>query len=1795
MDWNRFSTEELEAISNKDWDKVSTANLEYYVNNHKKESTSIGDDLKIGLANATGTINRALGEGLGGAIAVPEQLLTGDVKTATALSDWGAKSKERLTKWGSPEDKEQSFGGKAIGMIGTLPVQIAAMPFSPVETSLEAQRLGESIDTATGMGMVDAAGVIAGLKLPAMAGKGLLQKGLSGFGINAAQDYATRQTEANLAQGEAAKKAFAPTLETTALAGLPGLGIGAAHHLMVGDSIEPSLTKPPVSEEQPTPIVGEKELVQSRIDEAQRQKEYAEYQISKLEKEYADPKNAKRTPEEAEAFANEIAAKIEEHQKDIASSERAIRNGQDIIAGKEVTKTTGNESNEFPSSNPPRPEEQPYINTKQQESIPEEQTVNKNMFDTSKEEPDSNKIISDKIDFITSQIERSNDSIARLTKQAEEAEEAEKSASIANELISNNDNWKEGDEPPEYLKASDINPNVKESSHSIRAAIKQHKNIIESHQKYIKELLDEQKNNSIVNQYDNGKATLDNLRKRLAVVESNMWDIKDNYRDEKYKGEFNELVKERAALEDRLDTTHGPKAEGPIIKGLSKEEEDAVRGILEELGLDKERIDIDLEHVFPEDEPRFGEAYAKDDTAIVNVTTTEQFREFINSSQKAREFAATLSKDASVRFAKMFTVAHEIGHVLLDKLVQTGLYGKELDSLVSEYTKWKDSSSPELVEAYAAVHRRGFGSKERLDYYSQFPEFFAQRVAKVILMGERTPTKLSKFVGDIKKIWNKLTEVFNIGIQSKFFFDDFILKLIDDNKKSLEETGKNLFEIQSTKMSLEDAFIEHNRIFNYKGASEFRPERAGMLADNSFGQRRLSAIGTIEDVKEAVEKQLENGNDINPLGTGTIWKQLGSVLNTGVNNLFGIQQLKGLYSKNPAITYAIDTVIKALNKQSERQMSLLSGESDFNTWIGTKKPFFMSLKKMKEENSPTIVFEKSTEEDFHAVHKVFEQGVGTHSYEESLAKFGATLTEQQKKLFKTLSTMYGKMYKQAAELESTLGKKSIIPNMKGWFPSVRKGEFSVSIHRRGLELIAEKLPDGTRVYTDAVYSQSFRTRREAEEFVAHFKNQPDSVKGGLHLSNIMENGNTELPSTIADFARLYHETVENANRQGIEVDQAVQNLMDSYIARGGTLGKHHKLRTNLPGSKGSELFKNTKELGRAFKEAQFDSIHEYTSLMKKMEIGTKLDLMIEDQRLKDNQPNVHQTIQSIRDYALNKVETPFELKGVRRFFDNIWIDSFKGDSKVRKALGMKKYQNAYISDVAIGKLNHFFYLHVLMGRPAFWAGQASQFMWAARSLVRNGESPIDAMSSFAKGTKQLVSPDEDFLKGVFWASQNTHVFSPQFIHDLSKFHIADFLHEDSKARLLMELSLGEKQSTMADTFSRLMTFATIHEYFKGKGLSGEDLWRKTIELTDENMVQYGRDYKSPVFQKLGPIGDLVSPLATFATASTGNLIADVLHVINTPAGKGKLKATMPLLMTGAITTLMAGAIGAPLIAEYELMRLFLNKVAEALGLEAKLPSVVDMVISGDNTFSNRVLSHGLLSTSTMAIDKEGFDIGSSNRWQPIFQGIMDGNKSFIEFLPTINFALQEAGFVYTIVGNAIGYKDVPEAELRQAKLGITPGMYKGLVDDVVFNAGSRKFEPTAKGDAFLPQTDAKRVAKYLGTSTIEASTERLRNRRFVEMKLQDQQKMNKLKEILVDSIQRKDTEKIKEVATTLATKYGMAPKEIDNFVEAEMFRRNVPQGTRRFVGKNATSNNQQENAYKKWMDLYGDSPFENEN
>lgn len=205
------------------WEEYKKGPWDEFSKNKPKERTSLWEDIKIGAANAGGTLDTAVSMLAGGAADLFGQEDDRD--------DIFANLDKRLKKYqelANPGKKEQGVMGKVAGNVATLPLQVLTFPLSPFSTGKTAIDSGESLSTAQKAIGIDSVGNYIGAALPVSKGLTAGKKILSGGVMNAAQDVGTKKALQSIMDTEAGKKAFDPTMEDALVAGIVGAGMGAA-------------------------------------------------------------------------------------------------------------------------------------------------------------------------------------------------------------------------------------------------------------------------------------------------------------------------------------------------------------------------------------------------------------------------------------------------------------------------------------------------------------------------------------------------------------------------------------------------------------------------------------------------------------------------------------------------------------------------------------------------------------------------------------------------------------------------------------------------------------------------------------------------------------------------------------------------------------------------------------------------------------------------------------------------------------------------------------------------------------------------------------------------------------------------------------------------------------------------------------------------------------------------------------------------------------------------------------------------------------------------------------------------------------------------------------------------------------------------------------------------------------------------------------------------------------------------------------------------------------------------------
>lgn len=954
----------------------------------------------------------------------------------------------------------------------------------------------------------------------------------------------------------------------------------------------------------------------------------------------------------------------------------------------------------------------------------------------------------------------------------------------------------------------------------------------------------------------------------------------------------------------------------------------------------------------------------------------------------------------------------------------------------------------------------------------------------------------------------------------------------------------------------------------------------------SVAERVVSEEFTVND------KDIASNKDPDARGLKAFAQAMRSAVGEGFNHYFGGDQKASIYFDSPVIKYAWSVIKQAYDSSRNLMHNLLDGIPDKQLWLEDNKGF----KRQQAGNSPRQMLQKSTDMDVADVMGVFEKGYGKLDYDLNLIQNGSHLSDHQKALYNTLTLLFRRQHQAATEHGVKLNKGKIIPDVPGWYPSVRRGDFGVNIRLNNSNLVNSlDITNGVDL-SNIVYTEFFTSKVQAEDFI-RFINKTKTDKNFtvelMDLSKVPRDSQFDLNNFLQEAqSRLY------ANKKEINgetIAQTMKELHDQYIVRGGTLGSHQKYRVNVPGYAGSAIFESKVAAGRNFKKAIISSVEDYTRVMRKMEIGTRLEQILNDPRLKER-PHLLRHVQFMQDYALNK---------------NF---SFGGWPTARNAIKNLQYRvtgkpvELSATNRVLGLINHAMYIDLLMSRLTFHVSQYIQPHWAIREVLK--VNPADVATSYArawehigkyhaKGFKGLDSDVADFI--YYGTQYRPDSVSPQFVNDVDSFFKESHLFDPGKVEKGAKLLTLETPAGFADSWSRFATALWMYEALKNKGLKGEKLFKEAWDATDRNMVRYERSNKAPMFDEMGAVGQMLSPMATFPRAALGNFVADVRYWYKNPKSKSTdwLIDALPAMGTVAISALLVGAPSSILVSEYEFFARTYNFVASKMGWEGRIPTVYEWLFDNvEDKTTSEIARHGIVSGATLWLDPsgQGLDIGQSNRYHTFLEGLEQANADWLDAMPGVSWLADQIGHGATIAKRMAGSTTVSNADLRNAVLGsvlATPGAgFDALADMTLFDANTRKENPDKAGRMFDEQTKMDILALGLGTKTIQNRTDseiyRMQQQRLKPLT----ERRSKLLESLYDEVSTKGkSERLQKIMEDLK-EVGITPDELKRRMQNEAWERNVPQGMRQFVGKSGKMSPAQQRLYQDYLKYYNKNPME---
>lgn len=1115
-----------------------------------------------------------------------------------------------------------------------------------------------------------------------------------------------------------------------------------------------------------------------------------------------------------------------------------------------------------------------------------------------------------------------------------------------------------------------------------------------------------------------------------------------------------------------------------------------------------------------------------------DVNQTGKVEHFGNTTVVYLNRAALAERYGNKAFGSIRVAAHELGHVLFNKFLQSTIIHvdqlHQLDQAFKDYIKsnkiepilYRDT--PSLLESQQAFH-----------------EFFAERTARSLMYHHALGAfaAKSKYLQGFSKLINASFDMMRkkgFSLTKENFVDEIVREIIDGNQKSIKDTGQTIFEKLRTDQN-EKAILGNKDPDAYPYWNKTLEQ---VLQDT----HQRGWLLTQKDKDAMMSMKLDH--DVVPFSRRTI-DALGNGATYVSSKFFGKTGLQQILRDNPVVQKIYWQIRDAEMQAAKISNSLWFGDVAQAAWQNL--PLHMKLSKVKAGDSPYMLVKNGKASDFAAIHDIFQKGFEEGlEYQQSLDKYGQSLNAEQRTIFDSLSKMFTKQYEESTKVQQQLDKKNILPRRAGWYPSVRTGDYFIDISFQG----------------SPAYRQHFKTPAEGKAVLQKLQ---DGKFKHLDVTPVMKVDPNQSSALLDAAETLKSIVAQKFPNSSIEFTRLLDDVFAKIISRGGKLGKHHQHRENILGYKGSEINLSIEERGKSFKEAIQLSVNDYTGGLRKMMINHHTDPILKLGDLAETNPNTHQAASQMVDSALNRVENKLENldESIRNSVDEV-------AKVVVESAGKEFKPHQPVFDTMKNGVLEAFYLTKLMAKPVFVVGQAlSSPIQAIRHMAYDGG--FRAYLSYGKGLYSLATGNPELRQRIFEVSQTTNTFEPQFVEAL---HLSK--SDSSFMERVKKYVFLSKVNEAADSFSRLVTYAAMYEHYKGLGKSADEANRLAMHGTDSTMVQYSRSEAAPVFQHMGVVGEAMRPLQTFGQAQLANILSDIKHFETM-----KPSTWAPLLTYGLMATAIGGAISVQFVQEYELIRKWLA----AKFPDYKLPSVLDLV-AHDDSFLDRVMPESDAARQAVLYglpSMTGIDLASSVRSNEtlatVLMGVLYAEEDYQRLFPLISFTGDVMEGAGTLTSAAMG-KATTDAEFRKAieqLMPVGPLSYgakelAGVNTTKVFGEDTGMVAGGFGNQAVKPRTTEDIIAGLMGTKSTE---ERYSNQILMQAKQETKmrtQQLKRLAELAVETGNPQYMEKIVSIQPDA--------KQLESSIGSELYGKLMDQETRNFVPKSGSVPNTAESARK---------------
>lgn len=1192
---------------------------------------------------------------------------------------------------------------------------------------------------------------------------------------------------------------------------------------------------------------------------------------------------------------------------------------------------------------------------------------------------------------------------------------------------------------------------------------------------------------------------------------------------------------------DNLDLFNSvPNTKLHFAKSIPTPMRTIMTDMLKKLGMDKDQIFFITNM---DKEGNLGYAHTVGNTTIINLDVKGIAEKATGLNKKGvslLDHLKNVTKEKLEFFETVRVAAHEVGHAFLYKYVKE--FANKEAKLASIEASWRNHLENNKLEGFSPMdmlNRKAAGERQIV-----FTEFFAEQVSRTLMyqhflggkfhrvakMHNELVTGMSNLVAQSIK----LAKGKGIDVNKVNFVTDLVNDVITRNQESIKESGKTIFEVMEQRKNDEILFGKTNpdnilfRDKTYEEISEAL-DRRGWFGDNHEANFTVGGV------------------QVNGLTTRAA-QAMGKGVNFMTRKMFSKNNLTSIYRDYPDVQYAAKIIRSAEERGAKAFSKIWFGDTaNTNTW---DKSFF-KLSKVKEGDSPYMLVKHATNDDMHVVHDLFKQGYERGlPYADTLTTLGNHLTPKQKLLFESLGKMFRKMYDETVAAEQALGKKNILPYKEGWYPSTRKGIYSVELSFNGRTFRREH----------------FDTKVAAERFQRSLNGFRNIDIGTIvERDTIGTQTNQMMADAIKDLIdRKFPNGAQNINAQ-------IDAMLNRMATTGGNRSGHHQYRSNMMGYKGTELLKTAEEKGQSFRESIQALATEYPTSITRNYIKTFIE-----PKLANMATEARPIVEQMRDSALGRNKDI--MSSVTRPLDHATESALRYMSE---QVLQKEYKNdASMAQTVHNHLVSWLYNLKVIPKASFAIlGQILTIPYVTRELAYGGHG-MRAWYSMGKGIKQLAEATANSSKGAelraAWkeTSQNYFTLEPKFIEDLQL-----AVGENRAIEFIKDWVLMRKPAEAMDSLSRLVTFSIAFTHYRDIGYSLSKAKYEARRVTDVTMNVYTSADSPAMFEHLGGAGRTIRPLQSFGNNVLGNFVSDVKHF------KAKDINTWGPLVNYALSTVLIGGILSPIfMQEYEILRRLLNEhmgtnLPSLIDLLAEDDSLLDRVIP-DNETAQTAIMYGVPSALT------GIDLASSTRSNQTFLtlagSVILGEQEWSRLMPGLGVVTDVLGGSLKLAKSKV--TDMSQGDLRKAADDAFPSGHLGYMGKEVLGANTTKLfgDKTdmmsygKEGLANKERTKTDITAGMLGTKSTED--------KWLNQKMASLTYDEKLRKKRVDDAAKLYVETGNEKYITRLAELEATGKEIESKIGSEAYKRVVDQETRFIVDKSGNTNSA--NAQRKAQKLF---------